>query len=256
MAKKKKKKKLKIKNIIIGVVLLSLIGYTFYWILKLPINNIYVSGNKILEEKEILSLANLEDYPSFLLTTKSEIKNNIKKNHYVKEVTVKKSFGNKIYIEIEEYMPLCILENNKLLLSSGEELENTYNLTDIPYLVTAIEDKTILKSFTEKFSKIDENILRQISQIEYIPVEVDKERFLLYMDDGNEVYITLTKIEKINKYNKIVEKMDGSHGIIYLDSGDYVEIKNITDVINTDTGNTNSNSDNSNQTDPQANNNE
>ena len=51
------------------------------------------------------------------------------------------------------------------------------------------------------------------------------------MDDGNEVYITLTKIEKINKYNEIVEKMDGSHGIIYLDSGDYIEIKNITEYV-------------------------
>ena len=46
-----------------------------------------------------------------------------------------------------------------------------------------------------------------------------------YMDDGNLVYITLTRIDKLNKYNKIKNKISGKTGIIYLDSGDYVELK-------------------------------
>ena len=45
------------------------------------------------------------------------------------------------------------------------------------------------------------------------------------MDDGNNVYITLTKIEKINKYESIFANLNGVKGIIYLDSGDYVEVK-------------------------------
>ena len=45
------------------------------------------------------------------------------------------------------------------------------------------------------------------------------------MVDGNYVHITLSKIEKINKYNSIVNELEGKKGIIYLDSGDYVEIK-------------------------------
>ena len=52
---------------------------------------------------------------------------------------------------------------------------------------------------------LTENVLRQISQIEYSPVAVDEERFLLYMNDSNLVYITLTKIDKLNKYDKIKE---------------------------------------------------
>ena len=45
------------------------------------------------------------------------------------------------------------------------------------------------------------------------------------MVDKNYVYITLDKIEKINKYNSIIQELEGKKGIIYLDSGDYVEIK-------------------------------
>jgi len=67
--------------------------------------------------------------------------------------------------------------------------------------------------------------LLKISQIEYVPNDVDAERYLLYMDDGNSVYITLTKITKLNKYSSIVGQMEGRNGIIYLDSGDYIELK-------------------------------
>ncbi len=232
MAKKKKKKtRLKLKNIFICLLVLSLLGLTGYYILMLPINNIYIKGNNIIKESEILTLAKLDTYPSFLLTSKKEIKNNLKKNKYIESIKIKKQLGNKITIEIKEYEPLCVLKNGKILLSNGAKLNNDYELSDIPNLVNDDYDKKIENDFVKKFSKVDKNILRQISQIEYSKTNVDSERFLLYMDDGNEVYITLTKIEKINKYNEIVEKMDGSHGIIYLDSGDYIEIKNITEYV-------------------------
>lgn len=231
MAKKKKKTRLKLKNIFICLLVLSLLGLTGYYILMLPINNIYIKGNNIIKESEILTLAKLDTYPSFLLTSKKEIKNNLKKNKYIESINVKKQLGNIITIEIKEQRPLCVLKNGKILLSNGTKLNNDYGLTDIPNLVNDDYDKKIEKDFIKKFSKVEKNVLRQISQIEYSKTSVDNERFLLYMDDGNEVYITLTKIEKINKYNEIVEKMDGSHGIIYLDSGDYIEIKNITEYV-------------------------
>lgn len=229
---KKKKRRLKIKNILICLLLFILIGYIFYYILMLPINNIYVSGNDIVTESEILSLANLDSYPSFLLTRNGEVKRNILENEYIEEVKIKRELGNKLYIEVVEYIPLCILSNGEVLLPNGESYENNYSITDIPYLVSELNDEKVFNDFIKRFAKIDKDILRQISQIEYLPVEVDKERFLLYMDDGNEVYVTLTKLDKLNKYNEIVEKMDGSQGIIYLDSGDYVEIRNATEVIN------------------------
>ena len=248
MAKKKKKKqRLKIKNILICLIILLVISFIIYYILMLPINNIYVTGNQILKESEILNLAKLDTYPSFLLTSRKKIRNALKENEYIKDIKVTKALGNKIHIKVEEFYPICILENENILLSSGKELNNNYLITDIPYLINYIENDEIKASFITRFSTVDTNILRQISQIEYTPVKVDAERFLLYMDDGNEVYITLTKIKKLNKYNEIVEKMDGSHGIIYLDSGDYIELKDTTEVINTEDSATSNNVNTSNE---------
>jgi hypothetical protein len=83
----------------------------------------------------------------------------------------------------------------------------------------------VYDKFVEKFTLVDDSTLLKISHIEYKPNDVDKERFLLYMIDANYVYITLSRIEKINKYNHIVSELENKKGIIYLDSGDYVEIK-------------------------------
>ena len=77
----------------------------------------------------------------------------------------------------------------------------------------------------EKFNLVNKDILLQISEINYLPVNVDKERFYLSMNDGNYVYITLTKIKRLNKYGEIKEELQGKNGIVYLDSGNYIEIK-------------------------------
>lgn len=230
MAKKKKKKRvLKIKNILIFLMILVLIGYSIYYILNMPIKNIYISGNNIISDEEVLKNTGLENYPSFILTLSSNIKDNILKNNYIKEVKITKKIGNIVEIDIEEYIPLALKEQtNEIIISSGDILPNTYNITDAPILINEIDTK-IYEEYINKFSQVDNDVIRQISQIEYSPVTVDDERFLLYMDDGNLVYITLTKIKKLNKYNSIKAKMEGKKGIIYLDSGDYVELKQSTE---------------------------
>ena len=112
---------------------------------------------------------------------------------------------------------------DKVVLNNNSLTDNIYNLDYLPYVINDID--SIYDSFVKNFNKIDNSILYRISQIEYKPNDIDEERFLLYMIDGNYVYISLSKIEKINKYNSIVASMKDQKGIIYLDSGDYVEIK-------------------------------
>ena len=219
---KVKKKKLKIKNIIITSIILLLVILTIYDISKLPVKNIYIIGNEILNDKQIIELAELTDYPPYINTYFSNIKKKLLENDYIKEVTIKRTLTRKIYIEIEEYKPLYIYQD-KLVLSSNKSLQNQYDINYVPYVINNID--SIYDKFTSKFAKVNKDILLKISHIEYTPNEIDKERFLLYMVYSNYVYITLSKIDKINKYNSIVQKLENKKGIIYLDSGDYVEIK-------------------------------
>ena len=219
---KVKKRKIKVKRILFCILFLSLLVLLFLYLKDLPIKNIYIIGNNILKDKEIIEIANLSNYPSFISTNNREIIKKLEKNEYIKKVTIKKKFYNKIYIYITENKILSSY-NDKLLLESGEYIDNKYNITSAPILIsdiTSIKDK-----FVSKFSLVNDDILLKISEIEYTPNEVDNERFSLQMNDGNLVYITLSKITKINKYNSIYSEMEGKKGIIYLDSGDYIEVK-------------------------------
>ncbi len=224
MAKKKKKRVFKVKNIIILLSIILGIAFLIYYALILPIKNIYISGNEFVSDNEIMTLSTLDKYPSFLLTKSSDIKKKIEKNPYIQSVKVKKKLGNIIELKIQEKMPICLI-GEQVLLENGSTLNNTYNLSDIPTLTNDIEDKKTKEKFAKRFATVDRNILRQISEIEYQPVEVDKERFLLYMNDGNLVYISLTKISNLNKYNQIKDKLENHLATIYLDSGNYAEMR-------------------------------
>lgn len=219
---KVKKKKLKVKNLLVTLLILLLIVLVGIDITRLPVKNIYISGNNILNDKTIIELADLTDYPPYINTYFSNIKNKLLENDYIKNVNIKRTISRKIYIEIEEYKPICIYKE-KLVLSSTKSVDNTNNINYVPYVTNDID--IIYDKFITNFNKVDRDTLLKISHIEYKPNEVDKERFLLYMTDSNYVYITLSKIDKINKYNSILQKLENKKGIIYLDSGDYVEIK-------------------------------
>ena len=236
--KKKRKLKFKVKNILILLAIILIFVGVIYYILQLPINNIYIIGNNILSDAEVIDWAKVDDYPSFLRTSSKEIENNLSNNNYIEDVDVNKQFGNKIEIKIKEYKVVALINNDtQVILSSGDIVSNDYGLSDVPVLCNSVSDE-VFNDFVKKFSKINNNVLRQISQIEYIPVDVDNMRFLLYMDDGNLVYITLTKINKINKYNDIKDKLENKIGTIYLDSGDYVEVRKDRGAVNNSSSDT------------------
>ena len=60
-----------------------------------------------------------------------------------------------------------------------------------------------------------------MSEIEYKPNDVDQERFLIFMNDGNYVYINIKKFQNLNKYLDMLKSFDDKKGILYLDSGEY-----------------------------------
>lgn len=221
---KKVKRKIKIKNVLLLLVIIFLLGMLFSYITTIGIKNIYIIGNNILPDKTIIEDAKLKEYPSFILTKTEDIKHNLLKNDYIKEVSITKDYSFKVYIEVKENKVLAKNKSDgKIILENKKEVENIYNLKEVPILINNIDD--IFEDFCIYFSKVNNNILTKISEIEYVPNNVDEQRFLLYMNDGNLVYVTLTRIEKLNKYNSIKDQLGEHEGIVYLDSGDYFEIK-------------------------------
>lgn len=226
MAKKVKKKvKIKVMPFLILIISFIVLFFSYRLVVSFRISNIYIKGNEILKDQEIIELAGISDYPSFIKTTKKKVQNMLKGSPYIIEATVKKKFFGQITISVQEATALFINSNGKVVLSNKSEVENDKNLI-LPTLINFTPDVKY-SELIKKFALVKEDIRLKISEIKYEPTEQDKDRFLFLMDDGNKVYLTLTKFDRINYYDTILEELnlECQKGILNLDSGNHFELK-------------------------------
>ena len=221
-----KKKKLKLVNFLIFLLFLVGLFCGGNYILHIPIKNIIIKNTNYLNDDYIIDLAGIKNYPSFILTSSKAMQNKLLKSSYIKKVTIKKECGFILEIDIDEAKPLFYnVTSNKYVLSNKKEVgeESINSNFRVPRLINYVPDNKYNKFF-KGMNSVSSAVLSQISDIEYLPNDYDKDRFLLYMDDGNMVYITLTKFKMINHYNEVLSQLDNHKGILYLDSGNHFKI--------------------------------
>ena len=219
----KKRTKIKILPILILFVMIGILSGVSYLLTLIPIKNIYIIGNEYLTDQEIIELAKIEDYPSFLRTTISSMKKNIRKSDYIDRVSIQKKWFAEVHIEIKERNLLFRKEDTgKIILDNQIEIDDG-NKYQLPLLLNYVPDTKYI-DFIKGMSQVTSDIKNQISEIRYYPNDQDEDRFLLYMNDGNSVYLTLTKFKQINYYGDVLEKLEGKKGILYLDSGNHFQI--------------------------------
>ena len=213
-------RKIRYKRLIVFFLVLIVVVLLVIKLFSLKITNIYVSGNNYLSDQYIIEIANLENYPTLITSFSNSIESRIRASIYVSDVDVKKRF-NKIYITVVENKPLFYDELNRCtVFSDGSKSSDILN---VPILTSNVNSDVYTK-FLNNFSLIDSSVFSCISEIKYVPNEVDNELFLLTMNDGNYVYVNLDKFETINKYFGMIINFNNHKGILYLDSGEYFKI--------------------------------
>lgn len=232
--KKVKVRKIKFGRILLLLIIISLIIFLVMQFIDKKIKNIYVinsNSNYLLKDQYILDISELSDYPSSLKNPSSKIKNKLDNNIFIKEAVVYKKGLYSVYIEIKENRTLFYnSSNSKYILEDGKEVSYDDFASMYPKLITHLPIVPTLVNYTPediynklitKMGDIDDSVLSHISEIRYDPNNVDEERFLFTMSDGNYVYITPSRMNLINKYLDIVIEVDGKKGILYLDYGDH-----------------------------------
>ena len=217
----RKKRRIKFKALFIFIIFLFLFLTIIMGIFSRPITNIYIIGNKVLTDQEVIDIAKLSNYPSTLNNPSILIKRRLKNSDLIYDAKVKKKLFTKVYIEVKENIPLFYdSTSNKTILLDKTAIDNSM---DCAALINYVPD-TIYDSFVDKMSELNDEVLQRISEIKYDPNDVDSERFLFMMDDGNYAYITLSKLASINNYVSIIKNFDNKKGVLYLDSGEYFQI--------------------------------
>jgi len=222
MQKKKKKRRLRVGRLFLLLLIVGAIVFACIKFVDIPIRNIIISGNEILTDNEIIKEAGLEDYPSYFEIFSISVKNKLKKNPYIKDVKVSKGLLN-VKITVTERKILYIKKDTNEKVMIDNEIKDD-KIVCAPYLTNEIP-KEKQSGFIKAMNEIDKDILCQMSEIRYDPNEIDQDRYYIYMNDGNSVYLTVNKFDKINSYNTILENVGKQNGTLYLDYGDYFEVK-------------------------------
>ena len=221
-----KRKRLNIKRTLVVFLIIYILGYFCYSLFNHPIIHIEIKGNNLVSDAEIIRKSKLKDYPSIMKYSSSSIKNNIKQIELINDVKVQKWFGNVIKITVEENKILFYYGNTeKIALSNGNIIKNEYNnIYGIPVFTNNLKSN-LMTNFIKGFSKIEDNIISEINEIEYFPKYsednkklISEDRFKIIMNDGNTIIANTKTVEVINKYNTIYASLGDKKGTINLDS--------------------------------------
>ena len=218
---KKKKRRLRVGRLILLLLIIGAISFSCYKFIDVPIRSIEVTGNEILSDSEIIKTASLDNDPSFFSVISMLVKNKLKENPYIKDAKVSKGFLS-IKIKVKEKKVLYIKKDTgeKVMIDSVSKDEKE---VCAPFLTNEVPAKKQFR-FIRAMNKLNKSIICQMSEIKYEPNDIDSDRYYVYMNDGNSVYLTLTKFRMINYYNDVLPQLDGKKGILYLDSGNHFQI--------------------------------
>ena len=194
------------------------------YLLDIKTKNIVVLNNNYYSDEKIIETSGIENYPKFLSLNTNKIKKKLLKLDLIENVTIKKKWNFVLELTIKEKKILYLVRSENKYRLSDNKLYDIDDVLSVPTLINYVPESNE-KKFVEAFKNIDNNIISMISEIEYSKTSYDSDRFLLYMNDGNMVYVTTTKLKSLNKYVDIVKKLENKKGILYLDSGNYFEIK-------------------------------
>lgn len=194
------------------------------YLLDIKTKNIVVLNNNYYSDEKIIETSGIENYPKFLSLNTNKIKKKLLKLDLIENVTIKKKWNFVLELTIKEKKILYLVRSENKYRLSDNKLYDLDDVLSVPTLINYIPESNE-KKFVNAFKNIDNNIISMISEIEYFKTSYDSDRFLLYMNDGNMVYVTTTKLKSLNKYVDIVSKLENKKGILYLDSGNYFEIK-------------------------------
>ncbi len=222
--KKRVRRKFNFLKFLVFLLIMYLLYFVVMYLFDIKTKNIIILNNNYYSDEVIIETAGISNYPEFLTLSKSKIKKKLLKLDLIEDVTISKKYGSIIEINITEKKILYYVRSNNVYKVSDGKSYFLDNVNGVPVLINYVPED-IENKFINSFKNTNSNIISLISEIEYSKTSYDDERFLLYMNDGNEVYITVLKAQTLNKYIEIVKKLDNKKGILYLDSGNYFEIK-------------------------------
>jgi cell division protein FtsQ len=203
-------KYIKILSVILVLIVLGASTYITLHLGIFTVQEINITGNTRINEKEILKRSGLRQGESSIFFFENSVEENILKNPWVKGVSVKKEFPKKVYIEIKEEQVYCLFfsEDGELyyLNKAGKRLgpANFDEGLDFPVLIgEGINNPDLVKEALQILELSSESKVLNWSKISEVHLDsiyginlftIDKKRIEF---DSKNIVNKWRKVEKI-----------------------------------------------------------
>lgn len=209
------------KNLIIFFIVLIIFLGILFFIPIFAVNNINVSNNKKVSTNQIIKDSGIVENENMFRVMESNIANNIKKNPYIKNVTVTKKLPSTIEIYVEERQIAFQIENDdKYLFIDGQGyiLEES-NFIDNGTLL--IKNMTLNDDEKIPGKRLSDSNLSKLNDITNILNMSDE----FYSDKDNTTTIKSIISEISIKDNEYILTSKSESKTIYIGNGDNLNVK-------------------------------
>jgi len=217
--KRTQKKPLHLRKFLWVFVFLVVSGIIFYAVYKAfiflsntkntQLKYVYIKGNNFLQSQYIYDTLRINNNTKLTNELKIQVYNILKKDPFIKNVSVAIVEPDTLYINLEEKKPLCILENNNRQLlfdTNGQFITdnidtkkiNTNKILHIKMLnlTPQINEKSVVLSLVELYKRLD-----KLEKISYINMEDNS--FDVFFENGMRIKANMKDCD----YKKSVDRL-------------------------------------------------
>jgi cell division septal protein FtsQ len=225
--RKKEKRQRIVRKFLIGTVFILFTaavsaGYYFYFSGTYALSNsILISGTKILPDAYILKLSKSGYDKNFMMQNAALLRKNIKTEPLIENASVSLDAANVIRIQITEKTIMAIwLDEAKLVLSDGSllTLKDEYAKAWLQNPgIYGYKDEKTLRPLITALKPITKEGLGNVSEIHLYPTRYDENYVKVIMQDGNRIFTSLSTLDMIEEYPRIVNALKADNSCIIFD---------------------------------------
>lgn len=212
--------------LIVSLYLLPLTASLYYISPLSKLSAITVEGTTVTEKEALISSSQLKEqeglWPQFF-NRKSLVASIEAENPRVKSAEIGLKHWNQFAITVQEYPEVAylvkgnqylpILENGLVLQEPRKEVSNGR------VILENYSDETRILDTLEAYRELPSEIQDAISQIKYAPSKKNRELLTIFMNDGNQVLVGISKLTTQMKYYLQVAKEMDEKGVIDMEVG-------------------------------------
>ncbi|WP_188693029.1 cell division protein FtsQ/DivIB [Pullulanibacillus camelliae] len=195
-----------------------------------PLSNVHtlsIKGNDYVSKQQIARQSGVTKHSKIWDIDEQKIERSLKKLPMIKHADVQSHFPGTVTIAITEYTKVAYLQKDDRyypVLSSGKIMNDVSGkaLPSSAPIIKGVEQGKPLKAVTKQIMALNPAIKHGISEIVSAPSKYYDDELHLYMNDGNEVIVTTSRLaSKLNHFYPSVTSTlkDNERGILDLTVG-------------------------------------